>query len=88
MDSTCPEHPTLFNEVEEDLLTAERVGQVRGAIAKLNENHRTVIELAYFEGLSQTEMANRLGQPLGTIKTWIRTALRHIREELGLAATI
>jgi RNA polymerase sigma-70 factor, ECF subfamily len=45
-----------------------------------------VLELAYFEGLSQSEMAARLQQPLGTIKTWIRTALQIVRQELGEAA--
>ena len=47
---------------------------------------RNVIELAYFEGLSQTEMAEKMGQPLGTIKTWVRTALKNLREQLGAAA--
>jgi RNA polymerase sigma-70 factor (ECF subfamily) len=42
-----------------------------------------VLEMAYFEGLSQTEMANRTKQPLGTIKTWVRGALQILRDELG-----
>ena len=46
-------------------------------------NQRQVIELAYFEGLSQTEMAERMGQPLGTVKTWVRAALKNLRDELG-----
>jgi RNA polymerase sigma-70 factor (ECF subfamily) len=49
---------------------------------KLNENHRRVIELAYYEGLSQAEMAEKLGQPLGTVKTWVRSALKKLRDEL------
>ena len=57
--------------------------RVRGALGRLNENQRHVIELAYFEGLSQSEMAERMGQPLGTVKTWVRTALKNLRDELG-----
>ena len=46
-----------------------------------------VIELAYFEGMSQTEMAARLKQPLGTVKTWVRSALKALRDELTEVAT-
>ena len=53
------------------------------SLGRLNENQRHVIELAYFEGLSQSEMAERLGQPLGTVKTWVRTALKNLRADLG-----
>jgi len=52
---------------------------------KLTPNQRQVIELAYFEGLSQSEMAERLGQPLGTVKTWVRSALKNLRDDLGTA---
>ena len=61
--------------------------RVKAAIGKLAPNYRTVMELAYFEGLSQTEMSVKMGQPLGTIKTWVRTALQSLRDELGVAAS-
>jgi RNA polymerase sigma-70 factor (ECF subfamily) len=77
------EHPTLFGNFEADVLSQDRARTVRGALGRLNENQRHVIELAYFEGLSQTEMAERMGQPLGTVKTWVRTALKNLREELA-----
>lgn len=79
------DHPALYNEIESDLLTSDQTRRVRAAMEKLSPNYRQVMELAYFEGLSQTEMAEKLGQPLGTIKTWVRTALQSLREELGVA---
>ena len=81
------ERPALFINFEADVLSQDRTRRVRGALEKLNENQRHVIELAYFEGLSQSEMAARMGQPLGTVKTWVRTALKNLREDLGEKAS-
>jgi len=72
-----------FVDMERDVLNADSARRVKAALASLNQNQRKVIELAYYEGLSQTEMAERLGQPLGTVKTWVRTALKHLKDELG-----
>ena len=80
-------HPALYGDMEKDILTADKARRVKTAIEKLSPNQRQVIELAYFEGLSQTEMAERMGQPLGTVKTWVRTALKNLRDELGAAVT-
>ena len=77
------EHPSLFMDAEREMLNSDRVRRLRTALEKLNPNQRNAIELAYFEGLSQTEMAERLGQPLGTVKTWVRTALQNLRDELA-----
>ena len=83
LDLEYAEHPSAFVNFEGDLLTRDREMRVRKAVDRLNENQRHVIELAYFEGLSQSEMAERMGQPLGTVKTWVRSALKNLREELG-----
>ena len=48
----------------------------------LPDNQREVIELAYFEGYSQSEMADLLGQPLGTIKTRVRLAMQKLKAAL------
>jgi RNA polymerase sigma-70 factor, ECF subfamily len=78
-------HASLYREMEAGILHADQVRRVREAMDKLEPNHRTVMELAYFEGLSQSEMSAKMGQPLGTIKTWVRSALQSLRDELGVA---
>ena len=80
------DHPALYTNMEKDILTADSARQVKAAMEKLSANQRQAIELAYFEGLSQTEMAERMGQPLGTVKTWVRAALKNLRDELGVVA--
>jgi RNA polymerase sigma-70 factor (ECF subfamily) len=83
LDLDRAENPALFSNPTDSALTLDRARRLKSAFEKLNPNQRTVIELAYFEGLSQTEMAERMQQPLGTIKTWVRTALKALREELA-----
>jgi RNA polymerase sigma-70 factor (ECF subfamily) len=81
------DHPALYTDMEHDLLTSDRARRVKAAMQKLSPNYRQVLELAYFEGLSQTEMAERLGQPLGTVKTWVRAALKNLRDDMGVVVT-
>ena len=57
--------------------------RLRKALGDLSEPQRRVVELAYFDGLSQREIAERLDEPLGTIKTRARAALQHLRERLA-----
>jgi RNA polymerase sigma-70 factor (ECF subfamily) len=67
---------------EEATADAERHRFVRRALISLKADQREAIELAYFSGLSHTEIAARLGQPLGTIKTRIRLGMTQLREVL------
>jgi RNA polymerase sigma-70 factor (ECF subfamily) len=61
---------------------AERRTKVREALEMLSPPQRQAIELAYFEGLSQSEIAERLQEPLGTVKTRVRLAMQKLRESL------
>lgn len=81
------DHPALYTDMEQDILTSDQARVVKAAMEKLSPEQRQVIELAYFEGLSQTEMAERMNQPLGTVKTWVRTALKNLRDDLGVAVS-
>jgi RNA polymerase sigma-70 factor, ECF subfamily len=59
------------------------MSQVRKALEALPEAQRHAMELAYFEGLTQTEIASRTGDPLGTVKTRMRTAVASLKKALG-----
>jgi RNA polymerase sigma-70 factor (ECF subfamily) len=51
------------------------------AVQSLDPDHRQVIELAYYQGLSQSEISEVLGWPLGTVKTRMRAAMDHLRQK-------
>ncbi|MCX6080140.1 MAG: sigma-70 family RNA polymerase sigma factor [Chloroflexi bacterium] len=53
------------------------------AVTALSPDQRQVIELAYYQGLSQSEIAETLGWPLGTVKTRLRTAMEQLRDSWG-----
>lgn len=71
-----------------DQVVANDEGQrVRAAMEKLSEGQRTAVQLAYFEGKTQREVAEFLQLPLGTVKTRIRDAMQRLRIHLGEAAS-
>ena len=71
---------------DQQILSAEQIARVRAALDELPVLQRVAIELAYYEGLTHAEIAARLEQPLGTVKTRIRLALLKLRD--GLAGTV
>lgn len=68
---------------EKDAITSEDGRLISLALNKLPKEQREVIELAYFRGMSQQEIADATGTPLGTVKTRTRQALQKLRESLS-----
>jgi RNA polymerase sigma-70 factor (ECF subfamily) len=66
----------------DDAIQSEERSAVRYALAQLPEPQRVALALAYFEGLSQSEIAEKLGEPLGTIKTRMQLGMKKLRESL------
>jgi RNA polymerase sigma-70 factor (ECF subfamily) len=63
-----------------------RAEQVRRLMGSLYPQQKRAIEMAYFEGLSHSEIAAALREPLGTVKSWIRNGLQRLKEELQAAS--
>jgi RNA polymerase sigma-70 factor, ECF subfamily len=76
--------PTVFAapDYERALDEKRRVERVRALMASLAPQQKRAIELAYFEGMSHSEIAAALKEPLGTVKSWIRNGLLRLREGL------
>jgi RNA polymerase sigma-70 factor (ECF subfamily) len=72
----------LTSAFEDPTIAPERRRIVRAALDSLPPEQREVIEMAYYLGLSHSEIAARLGQPLGTVKTRTRLGMMKLREQL------
>ncbi|MDR3747616.1 MAG: sigma-70 family RNA polymerase sigma factor [Acidobacteriota bacterium] len=74
-DCVIASGPDLRDETERALV----IEKVRGVLAEMSSDQRTALELAFFQGLTHTEIAEKTGEPLGTIKTRIRSGLQQLR---------
>ena len=80
---TAPPLVSADRNPEQVTLTAEDVRNVRGALTALPDAQRSLVELAYYEGMTHAEIAERTGVPLGTVKTRIRTAMTTLKGVLS-----
>jgi RNA polymerase sigma-70 factor, ECF subfamily len=70
-------------DVEDEVWLASLRALIEGAMQQLPAAQREAIDLAYFQGLTQREISERLGEPLGTIKTRMRLGVQKLRDQLG-----
>ncbi|MFN7930443.1 MAG: sigma-70 family RNA polymerase sigma factor [Blastocatellia bacterium] len=82
LPDTITEHHAPADSPEQASVYAEQQRLVRAALAQLTAEQRVLIEAAYFEGLSQSELAEKFALPLGTVKTRVRTGLLLLKKYL------
>lgn len=72
----------LPSNFESAMAQQQLLGRVKGALENLPKEQRAAVELAYFEGLTHSEIAQRTGDPLGTVKTRLRSAVETLKRIL------
>jgi len=82
-DTPEDRRPSADTEIPGDPgVLADTRRAVRAALQSLPDQQRIPLEMAYFEGMTHTEIAETLNQPLGTMKDRIRTGMSHLRRQL------
>lgn len=85
-DDLLPENIVLPGsaaiDMESNIAQSRLLEKVRGAIGKLPDTQRELMVLAYFEGLTHSEIAERTGEPLGTVKSRLRAAIAWLKKEM------
>jgi RNA polymerase sigma-70 factor (ECF subfamily) len=84
-NTVAPEDVVLSADVDvvDQVETAALMGRVRRLLGTMPEKQRSALEMAFFDGLTHVDIAAKTGEPLGTIKTRIRTGLTAIRQALN-----
>jgi RNA polymerase sigma-70 factor (ECF subfamily) len=78
-----PLREELGENVESSVVRSDVRMATNSALANLSEVQRTLMEMAYLDGLTQTEIAKRLAEPLNTVKTRMRSGIQRLRESIS-----
>jgi RNA polymerase sigma-70 factor (ECF subfamily) len=76
------EMPQSINLPLEEAMTDELSQRVQAALCELPEKQRQALEMAYYQGLTQVEISQRLNVPVGTVKSWFRLSFKKLRQLL------